>query len=125
MQAMTDLDQARAERKAIDQARGTLRSRLFGLRSLFGDPVAHQVEIALEPLEEHAYDACVHYEREIARLQGDLQQSGRIIAERGGALQRQTETIDKLSAELARYKRARRPVPEWIQEIRGDVEVPF
>ena len=46
-------------------------------------------------------------------------------AERGGALQRQTETIDKLSAELvARYKRARRPVPEWIQEIRGDVEVP-
>lgn len=124
--AITDLDHARAEKRGIDQAQTTLRGRLYGLRSLFGDAVAHQVETALEPLEEHAYDACIHYEREIKLVQDELGLKDRIITERGEALQRQTETIDKLSAELvARYRRARRPIPEWIQQIRSDVEAPF
>lgn len=123
---MSSLDRARAERAGADQARRVVRSKLVGLRSLFGDAVGRAIESALEPHEERCEDTFRSYEDAIAaerRVARDaierLQQNHEVIAG-------QNEKIDRLSADLvARYQRGRRPVPEWLADIRADFEAPF
>lgn len=117
---------ARAEREGANDARRGVRSKLSGLRILFGDEVHHPIDLALEVYEERCEDAFRTYER---AYEADGQ-AARAAVERqhqmGTAIQSHLATIDRLSTELERrHRKAGTKVPEWIASIRSDFEVPF
>lgn len=120
------LEVARAERAGAEQARSALRSKLYGLRSLFGDAVHRAVEAALEPYEERTYDGFRSYEEAISEAQQEARLANERHRQAAAAANARAEQVDLLSAELVRrHKRSRTEVPEWIALIRADFEAPF
>lgn len=120
------LEVARAERAGAEQARSALRSKLYGLRSLFGDAVHRSVEAALEPYEERVDDGFRSYEEAIGEARREANLANERHRQSAAAANARAEQVDLLSAELIRrHKRSGTEVPAWIAQIRADYEVPF
>lgn len=118
----------RAEKSytAAFEALGDLNDRLHAVRTLFGTAVGDALQASVDVAQDHAYDAADHFRRALAQATERArltQDENRRLRER---LADAAADVDRLSAELvARHKKARKPIPEWIAEIRSDVEVPF
>lgn len=121
-------DREKAEKSHMDafEALADVHDRLKAVRTLFGPALADALRGPIDTAQDHSYDSSAHFRRALDR-EADVarwtQDENRRLRER---LADAVADVDRLSAELvARHKKARKPIPEWIAEIRSDVEVPF
>lgn len=127
-QAAEPSDREKAEKAhlACFKSLSDLHVRLKALRTLFGTAVGDALQGPVSEAQDHAYDAAAHFRRALAReteVTRLTQDENRRLHQR---LADATADIDRLSTELvARHRKARKPIPEWITDIRSDIEVPF